>query len=214
MATSHSTEDKPPRLCRHCGTEFRPYYGQTRFCSDSCRMAWGKRALGQITSRPCRHCRLDFLPEQGSRRYCSERCRALARFWPLVEQGQGCWLWRSQISSRGYGVTNFLGRTQNAHRVAWIITFGEVLAGLCVLHTCDNRLCVNPAHLFLGTNKDNTDDMFAKGRMMGKLTAAKVRAMRALHAAGTGIREIAERFGVAYGTARLVIRRITWKRFE
>jgi hypothetical protein len=76
-----------------------------------------------------------------------------------------CWPWNGAQSRWGYGLAyNFNRRHQNAHRVMWQLENGEIPHGLCVLHSCDNRLCVNPNHLFLGTHLDNARDRDQKGR--------------------------------------------------
>jgi len=84
----------------------------------------------------------------------------------------GCIEWRGVASNKGYGVLKIgtTGRTQ-AHRAAWELNFGPVPAGLCVLHRCDNPLCFNPKHLFLGTKGDNNRDCRAKGRNRNQHTA-------------------------------------------
>lgn len=92
------------------------------------------------------------------------------RFWEKVEKGPGCWEWRASVATNGYGQVwtdtsaGRGGKKMAAHRCAWLLTHGELPAGLCVLHRCDNPLCVRPDHLFLGTLSDNTQDMLAKGR--------------------------------------------------
>ena len=75
-----------------------------------------------------------------------------------------CWLWRGALRN-GYGAVNDgTGRTEYAHRLVYTWTFGEIPAGLFVCHTCDNKRCCNPGHFFLGTPKDNAQDMSRKGR--------------------------------------------------
>lgn len=91
----------------------------------------------------------------------------MERFWSKVEKGsdQDCWEWKACVSDTGYGSFRVSkGSLCNAHRLAWELTHGPVPDGMCVLHKCDNRKCVNPNHLFLGTKKDNTQDMMSKGR--------------------------------------------------
>lgn len=77
----------------------------------------------------------------------------------------GCWEWQRSRMNSGYGrVYQGFMRDMGAHRAAYIVWKGDVPEGFCVLHRCDNRICINPSHLFLGTKADNTRDMVAKGR--------------------------------------------------
>lgn len=89
------------------------------------------------------------------------------RFWryvvPMMDD-RGCWEWTGALkggSSLSYGI---FGKHDRAHRVSWEINCGPIPAGLFVLHRCDNASCVNPRHLFLGTQRQNMHDMLAKGR--------------------------------------------------
>lgn len=85
---------------------------------------------------------------------------------PVTESG--CWIWDGYLDSCGYGRTGFANEQQSAHRVSWKVFRGPIPKGLCVLHRCDVPSCVNPDHLFLGTQIDNIDDMTRKGRARGK----------------------------------------------
>ena len=108
----------------------------------------------------------------------------------MPEPNSGCLLWTAGLANTGYGQLYWDGGPKNAHRLAWIVANGPIPAGQHVLHKCDVRSCLNPAHLFLGTQRDNMRDMRAKGRGVdpvtnlgeahhsAKLTADKVRKIR------------------------------------
>lgn len=87
-----------------------------------------------------------------------------ARFWQKVKQTDGCWLWLGAKDSDGYGNIKVGNRGTHAHRIAYALKVGHIPTGLSVLHSCDNRSCVRPDHLFLGTQLDNVNDMAKKGR--------------------------------------------------
>lgn len=146
------------------------------------------------------------------------------RFWEKVDKRgpDDCWLWTAAIHKAGYGVIskgNRLGY-ELAHRVSWQIHFGEIPDDLQVLHKCDNRRCVNPHHLFLGTNADNVADKMAKGRYScgkgeshygAKLTEAQVLEIRDLFAQGIARAEIGQRFGITQSHVSGIVLRKSWK---
>lgn len=129
----------------------------------------------------------------------------LKNFWAKVDHGSNddCWLWTRGLTFSGYGQFHVKRRGLKAHRVAWEITYGEIPAGLCVCHKCDNRKCVNPAHLFLGTNAENMADRNAKGRQAGPVgeanRGAKIKSadVYCIRLAVGKQSEIARRFGLS-----------------
>jgi hypothetical protein len=94
----------------------------------------------------------------------------LKRFWAKVlkQPGDGCWEWIGAKHTGGYGQLRVSGVLKTTHRLSWEIHKGEVPAGLWVLHKCDNRACVRPEHLFVGTGLQNVRDTVAKGRHRGR----------------------------------------------
>lgn len=86
------------------------------------------------------------------------------RFWYHVDKSGECWIWTASCGEKGYGQFKVGKTMERAHRVAWELENGPIPDGIDVLHTCDNRKCCNPKHLFLGTDLDNMRDMINKGR--------------------------------------------------
>ena len=96
-------------------------------------------------------------------------------FWSYVNKTDGCWEWTGGLSSAGYGrATSAFRRTDYAHRIAWREAHGEIPVGMFVCHTCDNPKCVRIDHLFLGTPKDNAQDMAKKGRSFAQAHPERV----------------------------------------
>lgn len=140
-----------------------------------------------------------------------------SKFWQKVNKSDGCWEWQGN-AIKGYGVVKRNGKALRAHRESYRLTNGSVPDNLWVLHRCDNPLCVRPDHLFLGTPKQNVDDMVAKNRQAkgvqqqcAKLTDDDVREARRLHELGVTKRALARQFGVTQRTMVEAIRRITWR---
>lgn len=153
----------------------------------------------------------------------TELAAVFDRMW-TGEPNSGCWLWLGTIDKGGYGKLSggpgVVGarrfrRHQQASRASWAIHQGEVPDGLCVLHSCDNRACVNPAHLFLGTHQDNSDDMVAKGRQCAGERNGHARLnteqVAEIFASPESQHAKARRFGVARTTIQSIMERKTWR---
>lgn len=173
--------------------------------------------------RTCKTCGKEYESKSAKwSHYCSLKCLngvdIKERFWNFVlktESTDSCWLWQGAMKKDGYA--SFNGR--NAHRSCWLINVGEIPPGLAVLHRCDNRRCVNPSHLFIGTLDDNNKDRAAKGRSkpcrgersnMAKLTAEKVLAIRTERANGAALKDLATKYSVSFQLISLIATRKVW----
>lgn len=135
------------------------------------------------------------------------------RLMSKVDKSSGCWNWTAGKDSYGYGQMRVNGRKRLVHRISYEENTGPIPPRLCVLHRCDNPACINPEHLFLGTHRENMDDMLAKGRQArtsqkgvlhghAKLTEADVLAIRV----ASGISQAA--LALQYGMGRSQISNI------
>ena len=116
--------------------------------------------------------------------------------YSIADPGSGCILWVGNTGKTGYGMLNWQNQVWLAHRLAWMEIHGRIPAGMNILHRCDVRPCINPAHLFLGTTADNMRDLREKERIRGRLTNG---ALAAIRSATGSPREIAARYGVPEG---------------
>lgn len=141
------------------------------------------------------------------------------RFWSKVEvkDRKECWIWRAGKDIDGYGMFWIKPQNQWAHRVAYEFEFGPFNKKLHVLHKCDNPSCVNPHHLFLGTQQDNIDDMLNKGRSAkgerahsAKLSGNQVKQIKILIKEGFSASVIAKKFKVHKSTIKDIKSKRTW----
>lgn len=129
-----------------------------------------------------------------------------------VEDSNGCWNWSGSLYN-GYGHFTHGGVKRGAHVWSYRVFVGST-NGLCVLHKCDNRQCVNPEHLFLGTQGNNIQDALQKGRMAKKLTADQVRDMRRLREYGLTCTALGKKFNITHSLVSLICNRKTWAHIE
>lgn len=147
----------------------------------------------------------------------------MARFLAnTIRDRRDCWNWTGSENSNGYGRFVLNDRHILAHRLSYELFFGKIPNGLNVCHKCDNRKCVNPEHLWLGSQSENLTDASTKGRMKQPDTRAhrngnttltwdKVRAIRAMHARGLRKFHIARLFNVSASTISNITNHQTWK---
>jgi len=146
-------------------------------------------------------------------------------FWSRVHKGRTCWEWQAGRTSAGYGLIYFQGSRQLAHRVAWQLEYGPIPEGRCVCHHCDNPRCVRPDHLFVGTHKDNMNDMHHKGRAgdhrwwrqpgrrhhKAKITQQQASEIRLLYATTDKTqRQLASQYGVSQAAIWHVLHGKSW----
>jgi hypothetical protein len=140
-------------------------------------------------------------------------------FWSYINKTDECWNWLGCVDrNTGYGKLSFNGRKNSSpHRVAYELTFGIIPIGMWVLHKCDNRICCNPSHLFLGTSEDNINDMLNKGRNpigekvgTSKLTKEEVVSIKEMLGDGMKHIDIARMFGVKKVTISAIATKRNW----
>lgn len=143
------------------------------------------------------------------------------RFKKFIKTSDSCWEWQGGKDTKSYGVFTIKKKQYKAHRVMYSLSNNiplRELRHLCVCHTCDNPSCVNPDHLWLGTQQDNMDDMVKKGRAAtgvnnasSKLTKEIVREARFLRSRGMAYSEMARIYNISPGAIRKAVLGITWK---
>ena len=143
------------------------------------------------------------------------------RFWKNVDKFNlgGCWNWMGYKDPNGYGKISVDRTAKLAHRVSYELTQGNLDKKLLLCHKCDNPSCVNPDHLFVGTHKDNSQDMIRKNRgcsgenaPYAKLTKKDVEEIREQYNLGKiSMRKLGKKFNVSYGAINAIIYHRTWK---
>lgn len=192
---SFTLPSKIQKICQHCKKEFLVWRcshekGHGKFCGLKCRNSSG------FTIKQCQSCGIEFKSHNSNpnKKYCSSKCYhshdvwSPNLFWSHVSKTDSCWIWNGSLDKKGYGQSRGPdGGTWRSHRVAWFLMKGYINHDLFLCHHCDNPKCVNPDHLFEGTNYDNVQDMIKKGRnsrgsksSKSKLLESEIRMIRFL----------------------------------
>ncbi len=197
--------------CKNCGDDFEYYrspkqlkkFGEPKYCNEKCRR---KVALEKI------YFSLDELSE-------SEKIERLRKsFEDKVIRKEGCWEWKGAPGPNGYLNIRYNRKKIMAHRVSWILYKGNIPDNLWICHSCDNRRCTNPDHLFLGTPKENSEDRDKKLRGLqgsrhhkAKLTEENVMEIKKMLKLGISSQKIAREFCVTDGTIWFIKHEKTWR---
>lgn len=135
-----------------------------------------------------------------------------------VNEETGCWEWQGHLEAAGYGIIRVDGRPTKAHRLAWMLGNNKPIPeGKHVCHTCDNRSCVNPAHLFVGSHQDNMGDRAqktkkrkGKTRELNTLRKAEILEIRAASNRGLSFLEIAQKYKITPSEVHVIVERDDW----
>ena len=139
-----------------------------------------------------------------------------------IRQGE-CLIWTGARNNCGYGLIRFNGKSCTVHRVSFTVHKGEIPAGMVIMHACDNRLCVNPEHLSIGTHSDNTRDMDSKARCkrtkgsqhhkatLTEEAAAEIRRRYKPYCRANSTYALAREFSVSQSTIKAVLQGTTWR---
>jgi len=202
------------KICQGCNKEFK-YYGGSKgkVCSLRCIKGNSDALKKYYESNPRKSFWKNATPSEKLDRYKQ-------LFEDSVIKSEGCWGWKNYSNISGSGRIGVRGNFLSAYRASWLIYRGEIPKGLLVLHKCHNRVCSNPDHLYLGTHKDNTQDMLRAGRgnrSRKKAKSAKLDREKALEIKkllkdrSLSQYEIAKRFTVSRSTILDILRGKSWK---
>lgn len=209
MTTPNDTTQIPYGYC-HCGC------GQKTNVPN-----FTNRSIGYIKDVPVKYV-------SGHHSRYSKDQQAMS-FWnkvAITANDDLCWEWQGALGNNGYGNKMWNGQYRKAHQIAWMYPDYVIPDGMIICHSCDNRKCCNPKHLFLGTYQDNTDDMIAKGRQaigdkvsnkgekagMHKLTNEQVIYIRERYAKGDiSQKDLAKEMGMSKSMIGYIVNRNAWK---
>jgi hypothetical protein len=145
------------KICVKCSNEFEKGLGKRcHRCVNDYKNEWQRKKK----NKRCEFCNQEF-NEVTISKECSLKCKLLNR----KKEINGCWEWQGKISKNGYGYIQHKKKHMLTHRTSYETFIENIPFGLCVCHKCDNKKCINPEHLFLGTHKDNIQDAKEKGRL-------------------------------------------------
>lgn len=176
------TGAKLSTICKTCGKLFEAYSHKGNpkiFCSAQCYHL--SKIKVRIPNSICADCGVSYWvqkKDENRTRFCSYKCKtnhggrekvpARSRFESKVTKTDTCWIWNGKKNNKGYGLI-YAGRNNVlAHRFSYEMKFGKIPKGKFGCHKCDNPICVNPDHIFIGTQHDNMRDASLKGRLNGR----------------------------------------------
>ncbi len=179
----------------------------------------------EIETKTCLHCGIVFIPKYKFNRpkYCSKQCvgKCAPKNDISFRINGDCWECSSHASnSEGYPRIDRDGKQWRMSRYIYTTQHGEIPEGLQIRHTCDNRLCINPMHLLIGTNQDNMDDKVSRNRQArgethgkSKLTEQEVLEIRKIGYSKSK-KELGRMYGVSYSVIHNIRRNKTWKHIQ